>query len=127
MNKVISFIFIFIFIACSGRPRIPKDVIKPEKMMLVMADVLKADALSEEKTRTITDSTVRKEVEIAKYYKQVFDIHNISKDDFFKSYNYYLQHPDIYKIILDSVNNRNERERKRILQKNSVEKEKRVD
>jgi hypothetical protein len=36
-------------------------------------------------------------------FQQVFAIHGITKDEFYKSYRYYEGHPDKNKILMDSV------------------------
>jgi hypothetical protein len=36
-------------------------------------------------------------------YEHVFTIHHISKEDFYKSYRYYQQHPDKNKVLFDSL------------------------
>jgi sulfite reductase alpha subunit-like flavoprotein len=117
MSRLIKLFLPCLFFSCSGRQAIPKDIIPQEKMMAVMTDVLKADGLTEEINRRKMDTLVNQEIRAAKYYKQVFDIHKITKEDFFKSYNYYLQHPDFFKVILDSVYNRNERDKYKVYQK----------
>lgn len=36
-------------------------------------------------------------------FQQVFDVHHITKDQFYKSYKYYEQHPDKNNILMDSL------------------------
>jgi hypothetical protein len=36
-------------------------------------------------------------------YQQVFQLHHVSRDDFRKSFQFYLDHPDITKTLIDSV------------------------
>ena len=38
-------------------------------------------------------------------------LNNITKDQFYDSYNYYKQHPDLLKVILDSITATSEKER----------------
>lgn len=62
--------------------------------------MLRAGALSQNLYKT--DSVMFKK-ETLENYQKVLDVYGLSKDDFFKSYNYYLQHPDKNKILLDSL------------------------
>ena len=49
--------------------------------------------------------------------QKVFDLHHISKDDFYRSYKYYSDKPDEMRIILDSVSAKAERNRNNVLTK----------
>ena len=42
-------------------------------------------------------------VETMKLYEQVFQVHHITKDEFQKSYQFYISRPDILKVLLDSL------------------------
>jgi hypothetical protein len=49
-----------------------------------------------------TDTNLVKKETFANY-ERVFKVHHVTKEEFFKSYNYYLQHPDKNKILMDTV------------------------
>ena len=117
MRYLIFFITASLIIACSGKEKIPEEVMKPEKMTLVMLDIMRAGGLAEQNMRRLNDSLVKAEEYNARFYKQVFNIHKITKDEFFKSYNYYKAHPDVFKIVIDSVNAINERTKYEIYQR----------
>lgn len=75
-------------------------------MEKVLWDVLKVDAFT--KTNFSKDSTKNIVLENAKMQLQVFVLHNITKDQFYKSYQYYLGNSNLIKSLLDSiVNNAN--------------------
>jgi hypothetical protein len=87
--------------ACSDNRRIPSTIMPPEKFQAILTDVLLADALTLE--RSFKDSAVKISDENAAYFLKVFQLHGVSKNEFMKSYNFYLQRPDLLKIITDSV------------------------
>lgn len=82
----------------------PSGIIKPKEMQEVLWDVLKADALSQELVKS--DSSRSISSENVKLTNKVFLIHNITKEQFEKSYSYYTHHPDVMQIMLDSINTR---------------------
>ena len=101
MRYLFFFLVIFALVACSGRKKVPADILDQPKMTSVISDILIADAVAFEKNSH--DSTINIKSLSPVYYRQIFLLHKISKDDFFKSYNYYLNHPDLLKVILDSA------------------------
>ncbi len=102
MKQVVLIIgMLLIVTACSDNRRIPSTIMKPEKFREVLTDVLLADALTLE--RSFKDTSVKITDENAAYFLKVFQLHGVSKNEFMKSYNFYLQRPDLLKIITDSV------------------------
>jgi hypothetical protein len=101
MKQLFAIILTCIFaVACSSPNKIPDDIMGIDKMKPIVWDMLRAGALSQNIHKT--DSTVLRK-ETFENYQQVFKVYGITKDDFYKSYNYYLQHPDKNKILIDSV------------------------
>jgi len=100
---MIRFILIILisvsFFAC--KESIPSEIIKPKKMQEVLWDVLKAEALVQQMVKA--DSGKSQNIESNKLTAQVFMIHNITKEDFEKSYSYYIDHPDIMRGIFDTL------------------------
>jgi len=69
-------------------------------MKEVMWDIVCADEwFAEEVAR---DSMLKHSNNFAKY-QQVFDIHKVTEEDFSATFDYYQQHPDEFKILIDSV------------------------
>lgn len=89
-----------LFYSC--KETVPSGIIKQNKMQEVLWDMLRADALSHQIANS--DSTKLPDDERAKLTRQVFIIHNITEDQFDKSYSYYAQHPEIMRNMLDSLN-----------------------
>lgn len=82
---------------------IPNDVLPEAKMREVLVDVLIAEANITDKGLT----NVEMQPEIQKMYLQIFDKHQITKEQFFQSMEFYTSHPDIlnrnFQPIIDSL------------------------
>src|SRR6185295_4458215 len=101
---------LFSVYACSDKQYIPADVIPKEKMEKVMWDMIVADRYSA--LFLAKDSAkINVKTETLKLYEQVFQINKISKEEFLKSFNFYLSRPDIGKVIFDSLAVRTARQR----------------
>lgn len=87
--------------SCSDKKKIPNGVLPPEKMQVVLTDILIADALNSE--RIVKDSTLKWPNENASGFLKVFQLHHTTKNEFNRSYNFYLKRPDLFKVITDSV------------------------
>lgn len=95
-------IFVF-FVACqSPKQKIPDGIIPPQKMELIMWDYVKADAYAAEFLRKrpgIDDS-----LENMKMQQTIFRHYNITRQDFYKSYQYYCNNPKLFSDLMDSIN-----------------------
>jgi hypothetical protein len=96
-------VLVFCFTGCSTKNNLPNGVLPPAKMQLVLLDIMEADALNNE--RAIKDTSLRVPAENAAYYQAIFKLHQITKEEFAKSYQFYLKRPDLLKPITDSLNN----------------------
>jgi hypothetical protein len=87
----------------NGSANIPNDVLPEEKMREVLVDVMIAEANITDKGLTNAEM----QPEIQKMYLQVFDKHQVSKEEFFHSMEFYTSHPDIlsrnFQPIIDSL------------------------
>ena len=90
-----------LFFSCSDKKKFPEDIIKPEKMKLVMWDFVKADVMSQEFTKREHPGTDT--LENVKMQQIIFNKYKISKAEFYKSYEYYYSHPDLMNALLDSI------------------------
>jgi hypothetical protein len=102
MQKPILFFILFFLLSCNNK--LPKGILEEKKMEKVLWDILKVDTYS--KTYIAKDSTKNAAIENAKMQQQIFDLHKITKDQFYKSYNYYLANGDLIKPLLDSIANK---------------------
>lgn len=100
-----SLIFIYcsiiFIISCSDKNNIPEGVLSPKKMQAVLTDILVADVLNND--RILKDSALKLPAENASYFLRIFQLHNTTRNEFNRSYNFYLKRPDLLKVITDSV------------------------
>jgi Domain of unknown function (DUF4296) len=87
--------------SCRDNNKLPEGVLKPEKMKLVLMDVIKAEAYTAEMLKK--DSAKNGLEENSRLQQQVFSIHKITREDFYRSYAYYKDHAEIFKVMLDSM------------------------
>ena len=95
--------------SCNSKNKLPADVLKPDKMRAVLWDIIKADVFTAEFIKK--DSAKNAAIENLKLQQQIFAIHKISKADFYRSYDYYKAHTEIFKQVMDSMVARAERDR----------------
>lgn len=107
--KFTSLILILCFlIACRDKSKTPSDVLPKEKMEKVLWDMMLADRFA---SQFLSRDTANKNIteETFKVYAQVFSIHNISREEFVKSYKFYMTRPDLSKVIMDTILQRSNR------------------
>jgi hypothetical protein len=98
--KLILAVLLFLF-SCSARNKVPSDLIQPRKMQEIMMDLLIVDAVNTQ--RSIADTTIKlKEYNVASL-KRVLQNYKVSRELFYKSYDFYLNNPSILKPIADSL------------------------
>ncbi|MDB5247930.1 MAG: hypothetical protein JWQ40_2324 [Segetibacter sp.] len=100
MRIVLCLIAGFVFIACSSSP-VPKGILPPERMQKVVYDIMQVDEFMNNYVYKDTSIDLTKKRSIL--YKQVFKVHNTSRKEFYTSYKYYQQRPDIQKALFDSL------------------------
>jgi hypothetical protein len=86
--------------ACSSS--VPRGIIPPDEMKQIVFDLVRADQFIDNFVTKDTTANV-KERRIT-LYEQVFAIHKVSREEFYKSYTYYQQNPDKNKVLFDSLN-----------------------
>ena len=101
MRKYLVFFCLTTFISCGNKNEIPSGILKPDKMQAMLWDVIKADAFTAEIVRK--DSSKKSPEVNLKLQQEIFAIHKITKDDFYRSYDYYKANPGQLKIIMDSI------------------------
>jgi len=79
----------------------PADILGMEKMQAVYWDYMRADVFANEFVRR--DSSKNVPVESARLQQKVFELHKITKETFYKSYDYYLRKPVLLKELLDTM------------------------
>ncbi len=100
-SLIILYCSIILVISCSDKNNIPEGVLSPKKMQAVLTDILVADVLNNE--RILKDTSLKLPAEDASYFLKIFQLHNTTRNEFSRSYNFYLKRPDLLKVITDSV------------------------
>ena len=102
MKKSVFVFLPFIFlVSCKDKNQIPKDVLPKEKMQEVLWSMINAGEFLN--GYILNKDSVDRVAESSKIYGQVFQVHHITKEEFDKSYSYYREHPELMKVILDSL------------------------
>jgi hypothetical protein len=93
---VLCFLFV---VACTAT----NDNILPEKKMrVVLWDIIKADAYMQEvfaRDTTMRDAAIKN----AAMQYQIFRLHQVTKEQFYNSYNFYKADERLYKALMDSI------------------------
>lgn len=105
---LLCFSVICFLIACTTEDKkIPKEIMPVDKMKIVVWDMLQAGNYAT--TLKEKDTSIKK-INTA-YMAEVLKLHNISKDEFFKSFDFYVAHPQLNKELFDSLNAYGQRRR----------------
>jgi hypothetical protein len=78
---------------------VPDNVLNEGKFRQVLIDVLIADAYIQE-LPMVQDS---QKMLLNKTYAQIFDRHNVTKDEYLKTLSYYNTHPEDFNALLEPV------------------------
>jgi hypothetical protein len=115
MNKCVSALAFFCFIiSCTPEDKkVPKDILPIDKMKLIVWDLTQAGAYA----TTLSEKDTTKRSIGAVYLAEVLKLHNISKPDFFKSFDFYQTHPLLNQQLFDSVNAYAQRQRNEMYKK----------
>jgi uncharacterized lipoprotein NlpE involved in copper resistance len=100
MRIVYFLLIIAAFISCNNKQ---KQTIPSSEMKLILWEMSNADELTNEMVARDTTVKNKKQYLQVKQYEQVFAVHNITKEKFYSSLQFYQSRPDQYKILLDSV------------------------
>jgi hypothetical protein len=102
-------IAVVFFISCGDKKSVPQGILKPEKMQTVLWDMLRADALTFNFMNR--DTSKKPEAENVKLQQLIFAEQKITKEEFYKSFDYYKEHPNLMQPILDSMIDKATREK----------------
>jgi len=100
MRSYFFYSLLILLVSCS-RSKYPDGVLDPEKMQAVYWDYLRADVyakelLSKDSSRNIDSANIQ-------FQQQLFEKHKVSKETFYKSYEYYISHQLLMKDMLDTL------------------------
>jgi len=93
---------------CSDKDSVPADVLPHDKMEAVMWDVIQAEQYS---ANYLIKDTPRLDLKLEnlRMYDEVFRLHQTSREQFRKSYNYYMGRADLAQVLFDSLLNKGNR------------------
>lgn len=106
MRKLFAFIVIILLSIGCGESR-PADVLPKDKMKDVMWDMLKTSEFLDAFVLYKGDSTMDRAATITAWYNKVYQLHNVTKAQFDKSYAWYQDRPKLMKEMLDSLSKLN--------------------
>jgi hypothetical protein len=89
-----------VLFSCSDN-NLPRGILSQEKMETILWEQLKADAFTKEFISK--DSSKNLATENVQLQQKLFAKYKIDKEDFYKSYQYYLKHDALMKDVLDSI------------------------
>lgn len=92
-------------LSCVRKKKIPKDILPSPKMEAILWDMISAGEFLSAFVLT-QDTSVNKDSASLKVYGQVFQVHRITMEQFDKSFSYYRDHPELMKVIVDSLSGR---------------------
>lgn len=88
--------------SCGKKDPVPPGVLPPPKMQAVLWDLMRADQFLGDYVLN-KDTSLNKVNESLRYYRQIFALHKISKEEFEKSFTWYQQHPQQFRALMDSI------------------------
>ena len=109
-NIIIIVLIAFCAASCKDKNALPAGILSKEKMQAVLWDVIRAEAFTNSYIKKDTTKNKNLVLEDAKLQHQIFAINNVTKDEFYTSYDYYRMHPDLLLAVLDSIDTKNSKE-----------------
>lgn len=100
MKIAVCICLVFTFIGCSKSP-VPKDILALDKMQKLVYELMQVDEYLN--SFVTKDSAIGIKMRRSIYYDQVFKLNNTYRKEFYTSYKYYQQHPDMQKVLFDSL------------------------
>ncbi|MFI5153831.1 MAG: DUF4296 domain-containing protein [Chitinophagales bacterium] len=102
MNFRTGIFFLILLGACSDATVVPGKIIAMNDMEKIIWDMVQTDQFSIQYLKK-DSARFNVRMETMKLQDQVFQIHHISKQKFQESLQYYLSHPELTKILFDSL------------------------
>lgn len=100
MIRVVLIFLLFIIVGCSSSP-VPRGILPPQIMQKVVYDLIRVDEFVN--NFAFKDSSINIKKKRSTLYEEVFKVNNTNRKQFYSSYKYYQQHPDIQKQLFDSL------------------------
>ena len=96
-------VIIVLALLCFGckNSQTPKGILELDKMKMVMDEMVQAEAFVT--NFVLKDTTKNQKVEMMKLYNTIFTIHKTNSNQFLKSFDYYMQQPNVARAMFDSL------------------------
>ncbi len=102
MRQILLLVSVFSLLLPACESKRSNEVLPPETMEVVLQDMMRADKFLADYVLN-KDTTKKIDSESVKLYQQIFAIHQITGEQFQKSFSYYKEHPDQLRSIMDSL------------------------
>ena len=112
---IMFFISFTLLISCRSKPAGEGKILSSDKMQAVMWDFIQADVFTEFYLKK--DSSKNASLQNAALQKKIFALHQVSKEDFYTSFDYYSNRSSDMRILLDSISAKAERQRNKMMEK----------
>lgn len=101
MRALAAIFFVLLMMGCSSPDEeiAPDDLLAKDKFVEVMVDVQLLEAIRKQKMIREDDPTVK----LASWYKEVFEKHSITEDQFTTTFTWYYGRPDEMILIYEEV------------------------
>ena len=107
MRKICIVLCLFI-LSCQDKEQ-PKNMVPFDKMKVVLYQLMKAD---EYYTRSVSaDTTMQLERKNIQFYKQIFELNKVDRNDFYETLTYLQKKPIEFKVLMDSAYELSKREK----------------
>jgi hypothetical protein len=95
-------IALFFLAGFAEKNKIPSGIIPRDKMQKILWDMIQADQYADLYLAKDTAGSNAK-LETLKLYQQVFELNQVSHEDFEKSFKFYIARPDLSRSLIDSI------------------------
>jgi len=101
MTRILLIVLIGGLLSCNNS-KVPKGILPPDKMEKVLWDMIQADRYA---VQFLAKDSAKIDVkaETFKLYEEIFRIHKTNREEFSKSFNYYLSRPQLNQALYDSM------------------------
>lgn len=100
MKKTLLILSLIFLISCSKQGNLPKDVLSKKEFIEIVAEIQKSQSLTNFKADT---SMEIRNIRLENYNEDILKKHNISKERYNKSVEYYSTNPNELNKIMDQV------------------------
>ncbi len=103
---IIIFLYIFTFSSCNNSRNAPNNIISREKFTKILIEIHKTDALLN--VIGVMDNKLSKPDSMS-YYNKIFQEYGITRQQFYYTFNYYIENMadfmEIQQVVIDSLKN----------------------